>query len=270
MRDNTIAAAPLPQPLHTQIREALRARILDGTYREHAQLPSESELTAKFGVSRITVRHALAHLQREGLIFKVTGKGTFVSKRKAQQDLSRLQGFGEAMHRLGRETFSRVLGHGLLRADPEIAARLEVAAGDTVVELRRLRYLDHAPISLDLSYFPAAIGEQVLRADLASRDVFSILENEVGIALGAAEVSIEAALAEGDIAVALGIQEGAPLLRIERLTTSNDGRPIDFEYLYYRGDAMRYRVHLERTPIAKIPHVRDADFHRPMGVINAF
>ena len=197
---------------------------------------------ARYSVSRITVRHALAHLQREGLIFKVTGKGTFVSKPKVLQDLSQLQGFGEAMHSLGRETFSQVLGHELLRASAEVAERLALDAGDAVIELKRLRYLDRVPVSVDVSYFPAAIGEQVLRADLASCDVFSILENEIGIALGAAEVSIEAALADGDIAMHLGIAEGAPLLRIERLTTSADGRPIDFEYLYYRGDAMRYRL----------------------------
>jgi GntR family transcriptional regulator len=245
---NVVALSPLP--LHTQIREALRAAILDGTYREHAQLPSESELTAKFGVSRITVRHALAQLQREGLIFKVTGKGTFVSKPKAFQDLNRLQGFGEAMHRLGRATFSQVLGHASVRADAALAQRLAVNEGDTVIELKRVRYLDRVAVSLDVSYFPASIGEEVLRADVAARDVFSILENEIGIALGAAEVSIEAALAEGDIATHLGVAEGAPLLRIERLTTAADGRPVDFEYLYYRGDVMRYRVRLERTPDA--------------------
>ncbi len=248
MLNNVAAASPLP--LHTQIREALRASILDGTYREHARLPSESGLMARYGVSRITVRHALAQLQREGLIFKVTGKGTFVSKPKALQDLSQLQGFGEAMRRLGRETFSQVLGHELLRADAELAARLALDAGDAVLELKRLRYLDRVPVSLDVSYFPASIGEQVLRADLAGRDVFSILENEIGIVLGAAEVSIEAALAEGEIAVHLGIAEGAPLLRIERLTTSADGRPIDFEYLCYRGDAMRYGLRLTRATAA--------------------
>jgi GntR family transcriptional regulator len=251
MPNNASNVIPLsPQPLHTQIREALRGAILDGTHREHAQLPSESELMAKFGVSRITVRHALAQLQREGLIFKVSGKGTFVSKPKALQDLSRLQGFGEAMHRLGRETFSQVLGHETLRADEVLARRLAVSEGDALIRLKRVRYLDRAPVSLDVSYFPASIGEQVLRADVAARDVFSILENEIGIALGAAELSIEATLAEGDVAAYLGVAEGAPLLRIERLTTCAQGRPLDFEYLYYRGDVMRYRVRLERTPDA--------------------
>ena len=248
MNNNVVALSPLP--LHAQIREALRASILDGTYREHARLPSESELVATYGVSRITVRHALAQLQREGLIFKVTGKGTFVSKLKVLQDLSRLQGFGEAMHRLGRETFSRVLGHEFLRANAEVAERLALKPGDPVMELKRLRYLDCTPISLDVSYFPASIGEALLRSDLATRDVFSILENELGIALDAAEVSIEAALADGEIATQLAIAEGAPLLRIERLTTAASGRPIDFEHLCYRGDAMRYLLRLPRARAA--------------------
>jgi GntR family transcriptional regulator len=241
---------PSPLPLHTQIREALRRQILDGSYRAHDQLPSESDLMATFAVSRITVRHALAQLQREGLIFTVTGKGTFVAKPKALQDLSRLQGFGEAMDQLGRETFSQVLGHTLMCAQGDIAQRLALPGGASVIELRRLRYLDRAPVSLDVSYFPASIGELLLRSDLAARDVFSVLENEIGIALGTAEVSIEAALADADIATHLAIAAGAPMLRIERLTSAADGRPIDFEYLYYRGDAMRYRLRLERTPAA--------------------
>jgi GntR family transcriptional regulator len=160
------------------------------------------------------------------------------------------------MNSLGHETFSQVLGHALLRAEGDIAQRLALPSGEPVIELRRLRYLDRAPVSLDVSYFPSAIGESLLRLDLAARDVFSILENEIGIVLGAAEVSIEAALAEGEIATHLAIDEGAPLLRIDRLTTAADGRPVDFEHLYYRGDAMRYRLRLERTPAAVTPNQR--------------
>jgi GntR family transcriptional regulator len=80
-----------PVPLHTQIREVLRRRILDGSYAPHSQMPSESQMMATFGVSRITIRQALGDLQKEGLIFKVMGKGSFVAKPKAFQSLSRLQ-----------------------------------------------------------------------------------------------------------------------------------------------------------------------------------
>src|SRR4051794_12427970 len=96
-------------PLYTQVREIIRRRVLDGSYAPLSQMPSESQMCEAFGVSRITIRQALGDLQKEGLIFKVAGKGSFVAKPKAFQNLSRLQGFGEAMAPAGYETFSQVL-----------------------------------------------------------------------------------------------------------------------------------------------------------------
>ena len=94
------------QPMHSQIREIIRRRVLDGSYAPHSQMPSESQMMAAFQVSRITIRQALGDLQKEGLIFKVAGKGSFVAMPKAFQNQSRLQGFGEAMTPSGYETFS--------------------------------------------------------------------------------------------------------------------------------------------------------------------
>ncbi len=238
-----------PVPLYTQIKEILRDRILDGTYQAHEQMPSESELMSTFGVSRITVRQALGDLQKEGLIFKIHGKGTYVSKPKAFQNVATLQGFGEAMSSMGYETFSRVVGVKNLPAKAAVAARLGVQEGEEIVELRRVRYLNRAPISLDVTYVPKSIGERLAKEDLAHRDVFLILENDYGIALGAAELQIESMLADDYLARQLQIEEGAPVLRIERLTLTADGRPIDFEYLYYRGDAFQYRMRIERSHV---------------------
>ena len=235
-----------PLPLHTQIQEALRLRILDGTYKVHQQLPSESELMASFGVSRITVRQALGTLQKEGLIFKIPGKGSFVAKPKAFQDVTRLQGFGEAMNPLGYETCSRLLGLRRVPATPVVAERLGLVGREEVVEIRRLRYLNREPISLDVSYFPLEVAERLMRENLTARDIFLILENECGYRLGEAELTIEAALADEDLALQLKMESGGPMLRIERLTRTWEGRPIDFEYLYYRGDAFRYRLRIGR------------------------
>ncbi len=235
-----------PAPLYMQIKETLRARILDGTYKAHEQMPSEAEMMKAFDVSRITVRQALGDLQKEGLIFKIHGKGAFVSKPKAYQNVTRLQGFGEAMTPLGYETFSRVLGIKNLAADKTVAARLKLPEQALVTEIRRLRYLNREPISLDVTYVPAAIGERLMKEDLATRDVFLILENEYGHALGAADLQIEAVLADETLARLLGIEEGTPLLRIERLTHGADGQPLDYEHLYYRGDAFQYRLTIER------------------------
>ena len=233
-------------PMHTQIREIIRRRVLDGTYAPHSQMPSESQMTEAFAVSRITIRQALGDLQKEGLIFKVAGKGSFVAKPKAFQNLSRLQGFGEAMGPSGYETFSQVLSLKQVIASDTVAARLQLSAGDVVFEVQRLRYLNREPISIDQSYFPLVIGERLAQADLPTRDIFVILENDFGLHLTHADLQIEAILADEFLARQLRIAEGSPLLRIERLTYA-DAQPIDFEFLYYRGDAFQYRLRIDRT-----------------------
>ena len=210
-------------------------------------MPSEYALVAAFDVSRVTVRQALNDLKSEGLIFKIHGKGTYVAKPKAVQNLMRLEGFGEAMTPGGHETSSRVLGHRLMRAGKRLAQKLCVRERDEVMEIRRVRYLDRAPISLDVTYVARALGERLVKEDLPRRDIFVILENDYGIALGNAELLIEAMAAEPETAPLLEIAPGTPILRIERLTYTAAGRPLDFEYLHYRGDAFRYRMQLTRT-----------------------
>lgn len=238
--------AVLPVPLHTQIRELLRRRILDGTYPPHSQMPSESQMMESFGVSRITIRQALGDLQKEGLIFKVMGKGSFVAKPKAFQNLSRLQGFGEAMAPAGYETFSMLLSAREVAAGPVVAQRLAVPAGSAVFQIQRLRYLNREPISVDESYFPLELGQRLAQEDLATRDVFVILENDLGQNLTHADLQIEAISADESVARHLRIDEASPLLRIERLTYAGDC-PIDFEFLYYRGDAFQYRLRIDRS-----------------------
>lgn len=233
-------------PMHTQIREIIRRRVLDSTYAPHSQMPSESQMMEAFSVSRITIRQALGDLQKEGLIFKVPGKGSYVAKPKAFQNLSRLQGFGEAMGPSGYETFSQVLSTRQVAASDIVARRLQVAIGDPVYEIQRLRYLNREPISIDQSYFPLAIGERLAQEDLPTRDIFVILENDYGLHLTHADVQIEAISADEFLARQLRIEEASPLLRIERLTYA-DEQPIDFEFLYYRGDAFQYRLRIART-----------------------
>jgi GntR family transcriptional regulator len=233
-------------PMHTQIREIIRRRVLDGTYAPHSQMPSESQMMEAFSVSRITVRQALGDLQKEGLIFKVAGKGSFVAKPKAFQSLSRLQGFGEAMSPSGYETFSQVISMRRVAANETVAQRLRLKPGAPAFEIQRLRFLNREPISVDQSYFPLELGKRLAGEDLPTRDIFVILENDYGLQLTHADVQIEAISADEGLARHLRIAEASPLLRIERLTYA-DEQPIDFEYLYYRGDAFQYRLRIDRS-----------------------
>lgn len=235
-----------PVPLYSQLKELLRTKILDGSYPSHSQMPSESELGKIYKVSRITVRQALSDLQKEGLIFKIHGKGTFVSKPKAFQNVSRLQGLAEAMSQMGYEVINQLRSFKFVPANTQIATRLHIAEGTQVTEIKRVRLINREPVSLEITYVPQALGEQLEKADLVTRDIFLIIENDCGIALGHADLAIDAVLAEAELTQALKVEEGAPIMRIERLTHAADGTPIDFEHLYYRGDAFQYHLRIDR------------------------
>ncbi|MHB8255534.1 MAG: GntR family transcriptional regulator [Acidiferrobacter sp.] len=251
----SLSLSPSPLPLYAQIKEALRARILDGSYGIHAQMPSESELMHRFSVSRITVRQALSDLCQEGLIFKVQGKGSYVSKPKVSQSLTTLQGLGEAMGQAGHGITSQVLGFRSLTPDPDMVSRLKLAPDAMVGEIRRVRYVDGAPLSLDVSYFPETIAYQLLEQDLETRDVFVILETELGYRLGHAELEMGAMLADSEIAAALAVVPGAPILRLDRLTYDEHGYPLDYEHLYCRGDQLQYRLRIGRHQSPSRSHV---------------
>ncbi|UEP47003.1 GntR family transcriptional regulator [Burkholderia ambifaria] len=233
-------------PLYVQIKDILRARILDGTYAPHSRMPSEHELCAMFGVSRITVRQALGDLQKEGLLFKLHGKGTFVSKPKAFQNVTWLQGFAEAMSSMGYEIVNQLRSVRTVKADRHLATKLNVPEGAPLVEIHRVRLLNREPVSLEQTWVPEALGKRLAGADLATRDIFLILENDCGVPLGHADVSIDAILADDEIVDALRVEESSPVLRIERLTHDASGTPIDYEHLYFRGDAFQYRLRIDR------------------------
>jgi GntR family transcriptional regulator len=236
-------------PLHVRIRSELRTGILDGRYPPMERMPSESELGARFGASRTTVRQAIGDLQREGLIFTRQGKGSFVSQPKAFQNVTHLTGLGESLSTLGYEVANLLKSVRYLRPDAAVAARLSLPATAEVCEIERVRLLNRAPISRETTYVPAPIGRQLERADLLTRDIFLVLENDCGIALGHADLRIDATLADEALASALRYEVGAPVLRIERLTHDAVGRPIDFEFLHYRADAFQYRLRTQRkTP----------------------
>lgn len=236
-----------PVPLYQQLSELLRDQIRRGIYGPLDRLPSEHDLVRAHAISRITARQALAELERTGLVFRRQGRGSFVARPTVVQDLTQLSGFAEAMAAQGITSTSRVLRAGVVHASTRVAERLGLAAGADVVEIRRVRLVGDAPVSYDVSYFSPMLGRQVAREDMVRHDIFWLLENICGVALGAADYQIGAVAAPGEIAMQLGVAGGAPLLLIDRLTYDRSGLPIDYEHLYVRADRVRYGLRLERS-----------------------
>lgn len=113
--------------------------------------------------------------------------------------------------------------------------------------IERLRYLGNLPLSLDLTYLVPDIGTQILGHPLEDNDLFALIERVSGQKLGSASLALEAIPADAHSAATLQMPDGAPLLMLERLTSLDDGRPVDLEYIRMRGDRITMRGSLIRS-----------------------
>lgn len=234
-----------PVPFYFQIAEILRKEFLS-KYQPGDRVASEPELITRFGVSRTTVRQALALLEREGLVVRRPAKGTFLAQPKIEPELSGLTGFVEDMNALGLEASARVVSIKTVRPGPPVTDRLALPPDASVVRIERVRLANGKPMSFDVTYLPPELGEKVVRSDLVVHPIFSLLEDLHGVALGEADYRIEATSADRRVAQLLEIAPAAPILLIERTSYAISGAPVDYEKLHYRADHIRYRMRLKR------------------------
>jgi GntR family transcriptional regulator len=231
-----------------QVADVLRRQVLHGIY-SGGMLPPEPQLAAEFGASRNAVRDALDLIRDEGLVDRVPGVGTVVAAPKYAHGLDHLRGLAEVMGDHGDVT-NEVRTSGVIATPGPIAARLAVPTGSPVVYVERLRRLGSLPLSLDLTYLALDIGEPLLREDLAHNDIFALIERIAGHRLGVAELTIEAINADAHSAAVLETPPRAALLMVERLSHLADGRPVDLEYIRFRGDRLAMRGFLARDGLA--------------------
>jgi GntR family transcriptional regulator len=228
-----------------QVGDVLRRQIVAGAF-DGGVLPRESDLVREFGSSRNTVREALDLLRVEGLIERCPGVGTVVVAEKYPQGLERLMGLGESLHEHGRVT-NEVRTTGLISPPRAVTEQLGLPDDATVVYVERLRRLNGLPLSLDLTYLVRDLGEALLAEDLVNDDIFLLLERISGHRLGVADLTVEAVNADPHSAAVLEAPRGAALLMVERLTHLDDGRPVDLEYIRFRGDRLAMRGRLRRA-----------------------
>jgi GntR family transcriptional regulator len=227
-----------------QVADVLRHQVRDGVYADG--LPGEAELVAEFSVSRNTVREALAILKAEGLIDRGPRVGTHVAQRKYDHGLHALVGLKETFKDYG-DVRNEVRAATQLPAPAAVARRLQLTPGEPVVFIERLRYLGDLPLSLDLTYLAPDIGAAVLEHSLETNDVFALIEQVTGQRLGSADIALEAVSADPHTAATLDLPAGGAILMLERLTTLDDGRPVDLEYIRLRGDRITMRGNLLRS-----------------------
>jgi GntR family transcriptional regulator len=208
-------------PRYYEIEQELRRRL--ASLRPGDPMPSDTELTEEFRVSRMTARNAMQRLVQEGIVQRVPGRGSFVSQQPVHRQAGSLISFSDEMRRQGRRPSSRLLRRGLRAGSVEEAAELEVPE---VVELVRLRLADGEPIAIESSVFAAALGDVLLSADLEQGSLFDALVG-AGHVPTAGRASLGAGGATEFDAEHLQLVEGAPLLVERRLILDQRGRALE-------------------------------------------
>lgn len=230
------------QPQYRQIEQALRARI--STLRPGERLPSDAELCAEFGVSRMTARNAMHRLTEDGLVRREPGRGSFVAQPSAHRRTNRLMTFTQEMRRAGRAPSSRVLTRVIRPSTIAEAASLGIPARQPVVHLRRLRLADDQPVALESAVLIGACTEAVMTADLARGSLHETL-GKAGIVLSRGTGTIAAAAATAEEARLLGIRTGDPLLVERRVILDRHGRETEVTLSSYPADRYALEVQFE-------------------------
>jgi GntR family transcriptional regulator len=241
-----------PLPLHVQVKQALKDQIVGGAWKPGDLIPGDLELCSELGVSRTTVRQALAELARDGWVVRERGRGTFVAPPKlTERAVERLSGFFEDMVALGYPPVSQVLRQAARPSDEQIAARLNLKPGTRVVEIERLRFVEDEPVVLTTTYLPEALAPGLETADLTRRSLYEYLETECGLSLARGQRTIEAVAADARQARLLRVRKGAPLVFLQSVSYLADGRPIEYYLALHRGDRSRFEVELVRGRLGR-------------------
>lgn len=232
-----------PVPLHEQCKGILLGRIRSGAYRAGMAIPPEQRLVEELGLSRTTVRQALAELVQLGLLMRVQGKGTFVTGSLTHFDLREFSSFTEDMRARGLRPSGTVLSAGLVEAPDDVLDALRTA--NPVYKLERVRCANGSPIGFHVSYLPRKLA--IPPAELTdTASLYELLARLFHVELMAADEVLEAVNADAKLAEVMQVEVGAALLKIDRISFDPVGQPMESNVMYYRADRYKYYVRPQR------------------------
>jgi GntR family transcriptional regulator len=210
-------------------------------------LPSEPSLAATHGLSRVTIRRALDGLERDGLIVRQPGSGTFVRGAPPAPiitgDFSNML---QSLIAMGRATRVKLLAFNYVVPPAAVAEGLGLVPDERAQHSLRVRYLDDQPFSYLSTYVPERIGVSYSEADLAATPLLSLLERS-GVVATSADQTLTATLAGPDSAAALAVEIGAPLIAMTRVVRDADGRGVEYLSALYRPDKHQFHIALTRV-----------------------
>jgi GntR family transcriptional regulator len=206
-------------------------------------VPTERVLSAELGTSRTTVRQALLELVAEGRLVRRQGSGTYVAEPKMTWPLH-LTSFTEQAAANGFTASTQLIAAERIRADENVAGRLDVEIGASVYQIERLRLADERPMAVETSHLSAARFPQLTRHIRREPSLYAVLERVYGVVPVSAEESISTAPASTREAALLNTDTGAPMLVLGRHSFDQSQRPVEWVTSWYRGDRVTFVANL--------------------------
>ncbi len=227
-------------PAYRRIQSEIQERIEKGELKMGDTVESERTLAKAHGVSLMTARQALVGLEREGLVERRRGAGTFVAPPKIH--FNKLMSFTEQLRGRSLAPTSTVLSLNLIEDEPEIAGRLSLPLNAHLIKLERLRLASGEPFAVETCYLAADAFPSLSRAALERGSLFSLLEREYGVEMSYADEDVDATVADSHLARILAVSTGHPLLRIRQTIFSARGTPTVCVLGLYRADRHVLRI----------------------------
>ena len=235
-------------PAYKRIRGVIWKRIETGQLKPGDVVDSERELARIHQVSLMTARHALTSLEREGIVERRRGAGTFVAPPKIH--FNKLMSYTEQMASRGLVACSRLLCIKLIEKEPEIAARLSLPPNSPLVKVERLRQAANEPFALEACYLSAEDFGGLVSAGLGRNSLFSTLEHDYGIELAHADEEVDATAADARTAELCAVPRGTPLLRIRQVIYSTKGKATIYVLGFYRSDRHTLLIRRFRSSVS--------------------
>ena len=227
--------------LYYIIKEKLLEMIESGVYKPGEQLPTELDLCQKFDVSRTTIRLALNQLNLEGHIYKIQGKGTFISLPKIEQSVLPYRGFKEQLRSRGAHIETKVIQLTIVAADKNLVKTLEIVERDPVFKLERIRLVDDIPLLYSITYLPWKVTPG-LTLEECGGSLYEIMRTKFDIKLTRYTESLEPILIDETISKYLNTPVGAPAILLNTVTYAEENIPVQYSHEIVRGDRAKFTV----------------------------
>ncbi len=222
-----------PIPLYYQIEEMIREYIQTGIFLPGMQMPSENVMYSLLNVSRNTIRKVYEDLTIEGLLEKKQGKGTFVGIPKISHKFVTVVSFTQELIARGIVPSSRVLAIRTKGADKEVAEKLQIQEGSSVIYIERLRYGNGKLLGYNLSRIPEYLCPNIENIEIKDESLYTLIEKRYGHTIVKADRSLETIPADSFIASQIHVQEGFPVLKIVGVAYNENRSPFDYCLEYY-------------------------------------